>query len=245
MFRAVVTIFLVALCLSSAARVRTDPANKKLRNLGNAVALKSHNNASVHAMEVIGDKCKCKFIGHCTCRQAIQFMDCISDSCASGDCDCHAQQFQHSCFQMADTCNTLGMGCTEDRATCTHEPVYADESTDELLADLAHLKDRKCKLEEAKRRGFLNAEKRHADVMAKIQGVLDMLKKKDYKCEEPNMDCDKPMLTGKVCKDDEKKGEEEEEEEEEPPPKKAPKSSASRQVVALLPVVLVTASFRW
>jgi len=208
-------IFLVLFCLSSAARVeRGHPANRKLRKGSKAVARKVENSEIPNSLAVIGDKCKCKFVGHCTCRQAIQFMDCISDACASGECDCHEKQFQLSCYEMADTCSSIGMGCTEDKATCTHMPVYKDESTDEILADLAEMKERKCKLEEAQSRGYLNADNRLRELEPKIQGALDMLKSKDFK-EKPNMDCDKPMLTGKVAKEEEEEGEKEEDEEEE------------------------------
>merc|ERR1719316_1517982 len=212
MVRVAATVLLALLCVCSAARVeRGHPANRKLRKGSKAVARKVDGSHIPNALAVIGDKCKCKFIGHCTCRQAIQFMDCISDACASGECDCHEKQFQLSCFEMADTCSSIGMGCTEDRATCTHMPVYKDESKEEILADLAEMKERKCKLEEAERRGYLNADNRLRELKPKIQAAKDMLKKKGYK-RKVNMDCDKPMLKDKKDEEEEEEGEKEEEE---------------------------------
>eukprot|EP00747_Dinoflagellata_sp_TGD_P182935 gnl/TRDRNA2_/TRDRNA2_37509_c0_seq1.p1 gnl/TRDRNA2_/TRDRNA2_37509_c0~~gnl/TRDRNA2_/TRDRNA2_37509_c0_seq1.p1 ORF type:complete len:281 (+),score=82.32 gnl/TRDRNA2_/TRDRNA2_37509_c0_seq1:97-939(+) len=202
---------------------RHNPKHRELRKgKAKAFAQKDVTSEIPLALAVIGDKCKCKFIGHCTCRQAIQFMDCISDACASGECDCHKSQFQLSCHEMAGACSSIGLACTEDKATCTHMPVYADETKEEILDDLADLKERKCKLEEAQRRGYLNADNRLRDLRPKIQGAKDMLKKKDA-AAAPNMDCDKPMLAGEFdgvkktkkehAKEEKQKAEDKEEEE--------------------------------
>eukprot|EP00747_Dinoflagellata_sp_TGD_P212507 gnl/TRDRNA2_/TRDRNA2_85590_c1_seq2.p1 gnl/TRDRNA2_/TRDRNA2_85590_c1~~gnl/TRDRNA2_/TRDRNA2_85590_c1_seq2.p1 ORF type:complete len:276 (-),score=93.50 gnl/TRDRNA2_/TRDRNA2_85590_c1_seq2:134-931(-) len=212
MLRIVAVFFIATLCLASAARVSSDP-KKKLRKAGNAVALKSHNNASVHAMEVVADKCKCKFIGHCTCRQAMEFMDCISDACASGECDCHEMQFKHACQQMSDTCESVGLQCSKDKATCLHQKPPSEESEEEVLLDLGDLKERKCKLEEAEKRGYLNADERLRELKPKIQARKDQLKAMGSK-KKPNMDCDKPMLVGDDEEEEEEAEKEEEDEEE-------------------------------
>eukprot|EP00747_Dinoflagellata_sp_TGD_P027329 gnl/TRDRNA2_/TRDRNA2_132549_c0_seq1.p1 gnl/TRDRNA2_/TRDRNA2_132549_c0~~gnl/TRDRNA2_/TRDRNA2_132549_c0_seq1.p1 ORF type:complete len:115 (+),score=30.02 gnl/TRDRNA2_/TRDRNA2_132549_c0_seq1:82-426(+) len=67
----------------------------------------------------LADECKCSFKGQCECYGATEFVNCISDACDSGKCDCGDHGFHFACEQMGAACQSIEMHCEKDRATCT------------------------------------------------------------------------------------------------------------------------------
>jgi len=130
------------------------------------------------SLAIVADQCKCKFVGLCTCEAAVAFMECVADSCASGQCDCQAADYLTSCNAMAQTCSKVGMHCTQEKTTCRASSEPIRETIDELQQELAVLKVRKCKLEEADKAGYINAGVRLQELGPEIQGRLDLLKAK-------------------------------------------------------------------
>jgi Cys-rich protein (TIGR01571 family) len=129
-------------------------------------------------LAIIASKCQCRFIGYCTCGAAIEFMDCVADACASGVCDCKVTNFMHSCDSMSTTCPSVGLHCSQEKATCLHTPEPVSMTVPEIREKLARLKKRKCKLEKAIDAGYFNAHKRLQELLPEIQSYLDILKLK-------------------------------------------------------------------
>lgn len=144
------------------------------------------------ALTIIADRCSCKFVGLCTCSAAVDFMDCVADACASGDCNCPEFQFKSSCDSMACACPKVGMQCSHEAANCSQEhPYIVTESKDELQSELQELKRRRCKLMKAVDQGWLNADERLEKVETKIHARFDKLRLKGAKLQDlPSMDCD-------------------------------------------------------
>merc|ERR1719316_2561744 len=67
------------------------------------------------------DECTCQFHGDCTCKGSLEFLDCITQKCASGKCACQDQQYLNSCSNMATTCLELDFQCTATKAVCSVE----------------------------------------------------------------------------------------------------------------------------
>jgi len=145
-------------------------------------------------LAVFASQCKCRFIGTCSCRESVMFMDCMADACTSGSCNCSDTQFLDACHDMAATCPDIGLQCSLDKARCVHHPLTAKANTDDILRDLEVMKMRKCKLEEAMAAGFLNADNRFQELEPMIEHNLEALKKKDVK-EMPDMRCSKPLVS--------------------------------------------------
>lgn len=145
------------------------------------------------SLAIFATQCKCKFIGLCSCRASVEFMDCIADACASGHCDCHKNQFQEACGNMSAACPSIGVQCSKDKATCLHHSHAEDEPTADILSDLEELRQQKCKLLAAAKAGFLNADNRLRELKPRIQARIDALALKRVPCS-PNMDCkDEPI----------------------------------------------------
>jgi len=141
------------------------------------------------SLAIFASQCKCKFIGLCSCRASVEFMDCIADACASGGCDCHEHQFEEACGNMSATCPSIGVQCAKDKATCLHHSHAEDEPTADILSDLEELRAKQCKLQKAHKMGFLNADNRMRELEAQIQARKDALIIKNVDCT-PNMKCD-------------------------------------------------------
>jgi len=63
--------------------------------------------------------CECGFQDFCTCESALAHLNCISKTCASGECDCPSTQWSQSCGKMASICKTaLDISCTPTDALC-------------------------------------------------------------------------------------------------------------------------------
>eukprot|EP00929_Paragymnodinium_shiwhaense_P010787 TRINITY_DN115752_c0_g1_i1.p1 TRINITY_DN115752_c0_g1~~TRINITY_DN115752_c0_g1_i1.p1 ORF type:complete len:221 (-),score=59.46 TRINITY_DN115752_c0_g1_i1:104-766(-) len=150
-------------------------------------------------LQHMADQCQCHFRGLCTCGAAVEFMDCIADSCASGMCDCKSADFLHACDSMSQTCPTTGLTCSEEKATCQHTALPDTWTEAEIREDLAILHKRKCVLQDAAEVGYVNAGIRLKQVKIVIQGHLDLLKAKGAK-EAPYMGCG-PKPKGQYGKD--------------------------------------------
>eukprot|EP00927_Polykrikos_kofoidii_P003774 TRINITY_DN1151_c0_g1_i3.p1 TRINITY_DN1151_c0_g1~~TRINITY_DN1151_c0_g1_i3.p1 ORF type:complete len:339 (-),score=50.41 TRINITY_DN1151_c0_g1_i3:138-1154(-) len=138
------------------------------------------------------DSCSCEFRGICSCEAAIEFMDCITDKCNSGTCDCEATQFHHACESMAGTCS-MEMLCTEDKATCLVQEeadLWArNRTTTTIYEELVELKEDKCRLELAAEDGWLNAAFKLKSVALEIDKRMKELKA--YPAPLPEMHCEK------------------------------------------------------
>jgi len=145
------------------------------------------------SLAIFASQCKCKFIGLCSCRASVEFMDCIADACASGSCDCHEHQFEEACGNMSATCPSIGVQCSKDKATCLHHSHAEDEPTADILSDLEEFRAKQCKLREAHKAGFLNADNRIRELKPRIQARIDALIIKGVPCT-PNMECNKEPL---------------------------------------------------
>merc|ERR1719265_154996 len=86
------------------------------------------------ALKQKAQECKCSFKSVCTCEGSMDFMDCISDACESGACDCHAEQYNRACIDMAGACPSLNFECSQERAVCTTEVHFVD-GKEVVLAD--------------------------------------------------------------------------------------------------------------
>eukprot|EP00929_Paragymnodinium_shiwhaense_P074429 TRINITY_DN38092_c0_g1_i1.p1 TRINITY_DN38092_c0_g1~~TRINITY_DN38092_c0_g1_i1.p1 ORF type:complete len:443 (+),score=152.05 TRINITY_DN38092_c0_g1_i1:99-1427(+) len=142
--------------------------------------------ASSSPTTVSSDSCSCEFRGLCTCEAAIEFMDCISARCSSGNCDCTELQFQHACVSIAGTCATdplqgvlgIEMACSPDRATCMIEEdseLYNRRSKDLIYEELRELKEKKCRLEMHADSGWLNAQRQLGTVKVEIDHRMNEL----------------------------------------------------------------------
>jgi len=132
----------------------------------------------------LAEQCQCQFQGICTCEGSMDFMDCISEACAAGTCDCHNQQYHKGCVDMAMTCPSLDFDCTSNRAVCTVEVRTVDgrevkeETPEQILDDLAAMKEKKCRLEKANEDGWLNADRRLEELKPYIEERLEALQSK-------------------------------------------------------------------
>lgn len=143
------------------------------------------------------DSCACEFKGECTCQNSLEFMNCISGACATGDCDCHEHQYHNACVDMANTCVSLDFKCASDKVLCTMETVTSsktmeakphEQSTPELQDELKELVKKKCKLEEAEKDGWLNADNRLRELEPEIEDHVKALEAR--KADVPAMSCD-------------------------------------------------------
>jgi len=124
--------------------------------------------------------CKCHFHGSCSCEQSMEFMDCIADACASGKCDCEPSQYRYACMDMSRVCTNLDFDCSHNRAVCASEVYYnprlvTDMTKAEVLEELKELKGKKCKLEVAHEKGWLNADRRLEEINGYITDRLEAL----------------------------------------------------------------------
>lgn len=146
------------------------------------------------------DPCACEFKGECSCMSSLEFMDCISAACASGSCDCHEHQYHNACVDMANTCVSLEFKCESQKATCSMvtgangtemsgpESQWSQESTEALQAEVADLIEKKCRLEEAEKDGWLNADNRLKTLVPEIEAKVKELKARDAEVPDIN-DC--------------------------------------------------------
>eukprot|EP00747_Dinoflagellata_sp_TGD_P207899 gnl/TRDRNA2_/TRDRNA2_81431_c0_seq4.p1 gnl/TRDRNA2_/TRDRNA2_81431_c0~~gnl/TRDRNA2_/TRDRNA2_81431_c0_seq4.p1 ORF type:complete len:687 (+),score=222.51 gnl/TRDRNA2_/TRDRNA2_81431_c0_seq4:159-2219(+) len=187
-----------------------------------------------------GEGCSCAFKNYCTCNAAIEFMNCISNSCMSGGCDCHELQYKHACLMMADTCSSLNMKCevlenSTQKATCIDsidakslpelkdEPKLEDMSTADILKELKALKEDNCEHYFNHKNGWVNADEQGKIVQEKIDRRIKILEKRNSKI--PDMHCYHDFK------------------EYEYPEGKPPKAMASRQASSLIALVGAAASF--
>lgn len=149
---------------------------------------------------VAPDECSCEFRGLCTCEAAVEFMDCISSRCTSGNCDCTELQFQHACVSIASTCAVdpangvmgIEMACSPDRATCLVErdsEMYAKRCPDLIYEELRELKDKKCRLQMHADGGWLNAQRQLSSVNLEIDHRMEELVTQNASL--PEMHCEK------------------------------------------------------
>lgn len=149
---------------------------------------------------VAPDECSCEFRGLCTCEAAVEFMDCISARCTSGNCDCTELQFQHACVSIASTCAVdpangvmgIEMACSPDRATCLVErdsEMYSKRCPDLIYEELRELKDKKCRLEMHADGGWLNAQRQLTSVNLEIDHRMEELVNQNASL--PEMHCEK------------------------------------------------------
>jgi hypothetical protein len=162
-----------------------------------------------------GEGCSCAFKNYCTCNAAMDFMNCISNSCMSGGCDCHELQYKHACLMMAETCGSLQMKCTVNKATCVSDVDYSnlppmetttpgpkleDMSTEAIYKDLEDLKEEKCAHEINHNNGWLNSDEKLAGVKKTIAIHFDTLHKR--KVKTPEMHCEKDFEEWTYPEDD-------------------------------------------
>lgn len=149
---------------------------------------------------VAGDQCSCEFRGLCTCEAAVEFMDCISARCTSGNCDCTELQFQHACVSIASTCSVdplngvmgIEMACSPDRATCLVErdsELYQQREPDLIYEELRELKEKKCRLDMHADNGWLNAQRQLGSVKLEIDHRMEELVGQNASL--PEMHCEK------------------------------------------------------
>jgi len=156
------------------------------------------------------DPCACEFKAECTCENSLEFMNCVSAACATGNCDCHEHQYHNACVDMSKTCDSLEFKCSGDKAVCSapHDGLKKDEhhteqSTEELQKELEDLIQKKCKLEEAEKDGWLNADNRLRELKPEIDDHVDQLKAR--KAEVPDVnDCTPPKKEKKAPKEEKK-----------------------------------------
>lgn len=140
------------------------------------------------------DPCACEFRGECTCASSLEFMDCISSACASGGCDCHEHQYHNACVDMANTCVSLEFKCSSMKAVCTmttsekEKPKVAELSDEVIQDELKDLIKKKCKLEEAEKDGWLNADNRLREIEPEIEHHVEVLKSRKADVPDVN-DC--------------------------------------------------------
>jgi len=140
------------------------------------------------------DPCACEFRGECTCQSSLEFMDCISNACASGGCDCHEHQYHNACVDMANTCVSLEFKCSSMKAVCTmttsekEKPKVAELSDEVIQDELKDLIKKKCKLEEAEKDGWLNADNRLREIEPEIEHHVEVLKSRKADVPDVN-DC--------------------------------------------------------
>jgi len=140
------------------------------------------------------DPCACEFKAACTCQSSLEFMNCISNACATGECECHEHQYHNACVDMANTCASLDFKCASDKIVCTMETSKKalearpfKRTTPELQDELKELVQKKCKYEEAEKDGWLNADNRLRELEPEIEDHVKALK--DRKADVPNMSC--------------------------------------------------------
>lgn len=144
--------------------------------------------------EPVHDECTCEFQDTCSCSAALMFIDCVSNACSSGKCECHPNQYLDSCEQMAGMCTNLHFQCSASGVKCTMEAakvenVTAEETVEDILADLNDFKEQKCELERSARYGWLNADNRLRELMPVIEArMMDLLAKNHAL---PEMHCEK------------------------------------------------------
>merc|ERR1719389_13322 len=97
---------------------------------------------------------------------------------------------------MANTCmSSLEFKCTSDKVLCTEmetvgnktEVEVHEKSTKELQDELKELIKKKCKLEEAEKDGWLNADNRLRELEPEIEDHVKALE--DRKADVPNLSC--------------------------------------------------------
>jgi len=184
------------------AKHASSPAVHMMNATTKQMAPLRNHTYTIHIAEpgvtVADAQCACEFHGTCSCQATMDFMDCIADSCASGKCDCNAQQYQHACYTMADECPSLNMQCTRERAVCLFEregyfsavkQVEKNKTTEDLYEELKDLKERTCRLQMAAEDGWLNSEKQLTDVKSRIDKAMSVLQSRGEKT--PAMHCGK------------------------------------------------------
>mmetsp|Transcript_11979 Transcript_11979/g.18082 ORF Transcript_11979/g.18082 Transcript_11979/m.18082 type:complete len:337 (+) Transcript_11979:120-1130(+) len=69
----------------------------------------------------LAHECSCHFQDICDCHQAMTFMNCVSEACSTGRCDCEDHEFLHACDRIGAFCNSLDISCSSGRAVCLYE----------------------------------------------------------------------------------------------------------------------------
>eukprot|EP00747_Dinoflagellata_sp_TGD_P211247 gnl/TRDRNA2_/TRDRNA2_84451_c0_seq4.p1 gnl/TRDRNA2_/TRDRNA2_84451_c0~~gnl/TRDRNA2_/TRDRNA2_84451_c0_seq4.p1 ORF type:complete len:771 (+),score=215.04 gnl/TRDRNA2_/TRDRNA2_84451_c0_seq4:66-2378(+) len=117
--RVCVLAALLSLSTGAVHHLRTDT----LEHVHHTDPVVAHNASDVvlpAALASLAKGCQCHFKGHCVCGAAQEFMQCISDHCASGMCDCGKNEYKKACLSFGDTCShSLTMDCSTTKFTCT------------------------------------------------------------------------------------------------------------------------------
>jgi len=156
-----------------------------------AVVIEKNSTGKVEEKKEEKDSCMCEFKGECNCENALNFMDCISASCASGECGCHEHQYHNACVDMSNTCLSLNFQCSGDKATCSmvvagvgHDLDH--KSTEELQKDLSMKLSQKCKYEESEKKGWHNADNRLRELEPEIEDHVKTLKARNEAYADPD-----------------------------------------------------------
>lgn len=137
-------------------------------------------------------ECQCKFSGDCYCKDVLEYLDCVANSCHNPACNCAATQYKDSCDALGPQCDNLELGCGESKVTCAMEaikktlpPTLAPLKTvtpppttaETIAADLELLKAERCKHLENEKDGWLNADNRRRELEQVIEEKSTQLRK--------------------------------------------------------------------
>lgn len=228
------TFFLAAsLCSAATSGLRaghhSEPKkhhNHKRKHHHKAVKLHAQKGSANSTAKEEVDPCACEFRGVCSCQASLEFMDCMNIACASGKCDCHEHQYHNACVELSHTCSSLSFECSTDKAVChmtkssKDEPDMHMRPTTEIQRELKELYARKCKLEEAEKDGFINADNRLRQVNPEIEEHIKTLTARNETV--PELSCEGGEEVEKVEKEE---------------PKLTPAKGASEGALMALPVL--------
>jgi len=168
----------------------------------------------------------------CSCKKAMKVLQCVTNGCSSGGCNCNNRTMVHACDVLASKCDNLQFSCSARKATCdSHEEIEAPATTtttttaqkttakmesddnvtlqkeepsyDEVYEELASLKEEKCKLQFAMQDGH-KVEKKFQAVLKEIDQKMEELEKAGQKL--PEMHCYKHFEEWHEPKDATKSG---------------------------------------
>merc|ERR1719491_1872850 len=92
------------------------------------------------ALNSRASECRCQFHGLCSCEQALEFMSCMADACASGQCECEPGEFENACTFATSSCPKSGLTCNATAASCPHAVVPKGEPAMEIVGDLKEMR---------------------------------------------------------------------------------------------------------
>jgi len=152
------------------------------------------------ALDDVGPHKKCRFNDVCDCGAAMEFMDCITDSCHNGNrYDCHELEYHRACVSMARTCQKLDFECSTRRSVCSvtvnmtdpeRAAAMARRTDEELREELRAMQKDKCRLEHAMmHHDLLNADNELARLAPKVQRRIEELQSRDAG-NIPSFDCE-------------------------------------------------------